>query len=240
MHWLPRGVVEPPSLEIFKGCLDEILCLCHAFTGKLDQMAHCGPHQPDPFCNSVNSEWKIYCIPSGTREETYNLLLPKPSFSVLHGLTMFMLLLSQKCQAHWEFVKPHHLDACDYTGNSAHPASRQHNSRHRIQLRSQLASCYWYWHLHWLDLMISEVFSNLVDSVILQVKLKASTLAFKSCHWAHVNVCVRIWRAPLGMSDVACPLRAPPACSWVLMVLFLSGTAPESAQLPPCPDSLHS
>lgn len=59
MHWnrLSRKVVESPSLEILKIHLDTILCHVlwddPAWVWRLEQMTHCDPFQPDPFCDSI-------------------------------------------------------------------------------------------------------------------------------------------------------------------------------------------
>lgn len=54
-HRLPTDVMESPSLEIFKTCLDTILCFVvwddPAGSGRLDQMVFHGPFQLDPFCD---------------------------------------------------------------------------------------------------------------------------------------------------------------------------------------------
>lgn len=54
---LPREVMAFPSLETIKNHLDAMFHMRHvvwndlAWAGRLDQMTHGGPFQPDPFCD---------------------------------------------------------------------------------------------------------------------------------------------------------------------------------------------
>ena len=59
---MPREVVDSPSLEIFKPCLDKVMCSLLWVTllrqGGLDQMTHRGLFQPLPFCERLHLEKK--------------------------------------------------------------------------------------------------------------------------------------------------------------------------------------
>ena len=59
MHWLPKEVVDAPSLEAFKARLDVALgsllwwLVTLHIAGGLKLNDHCGPFQPRPFYDSM-------------------------------------------------------------------------------------------------------------------------------------------------------------------------------------------
>lgn len=72
VNWkrLPREVVQFSSLEILKqrylnAILQNALWRDPAKTRTMDQMTHCGPFQPNSFCDSVNY---TQCCPTLTQQ----------------------------------------------------------------------------------------------------------------------------------------------------------------------------
>ena len=99
-HWhrLLKAVVESPSLEVFKSCLDLILGSAlylggPAWAGGLDQLTSRGPDKPHPLCDRiVLVRHLLSCISLIIKKVEITILLPFTT--VVSGYVYLALKLS--------------------------------------------------------------------------------------------------------------------------------------------------